>query len=123
MLAGGVFSIINFLAELNFMLKVLTKSFKKQYINSLHATSLFLHPLKTSESQKFSVFKRRKKTSGMNWVNQHFQQLPLHKKMKFSIKEFFSTCDQIRRKLRIWSFTKESLNGTLHFLCSLLQNV
>ena len=26
----------------------------------------------------------------------------LHKKMKFSIKDFFSKCDQIRRKLRIW---------------------
>ena len=25
------------------------------------------------------------------------------KKMKFSIKDFFSKCDQIRRKLRIWS--------------------
>ena len=29
--------------------------------------------------------------------------LSLHKKMKFSIKDFFSKCDQIRRKLRIWS--------------------
>ena len=28
--------------------------------------------------------------------------------MKFSVKDFFSKCDQIRRKLRIWS----------HFLCS-----
>ena len=26
-----------------------------------------------------------------------------HKKMKFSIKDFFSKCDQIRRKLRIYS--------------------
>ena len=25
------------------------------------------------------------------------------KKMKFSVKDFFSKCDQIRRKLRIWS--------------------
>ena len=24
-------------------------------------------------------------------------------KMKFSIKDFFSKCDQIRKKLRIWS--------------------
>ena len=31
-------------------------------------------------------------------------------KMKFSIKEFFSKCDQIRRKLRIWShLLKKSL--------------
>ena len=30
--------------------------------------------------------------------------------MKFSIKDFFSKCDQIRRKLRIWShLLKKSL--------------
>ena len=33
-------------------------------------------------------------------------------KMTFSIKDFFSKYDQIRRKLRIWSHWK------LHFLCS-----
>ena len=32
------------------------------------------------------------------------------KKMKFSIKDFFSKCDQIRRKLQIWShLLKKSL--------------
>ena len=31
--------------------------------------------------------------------------------MKFSIKDFFSKCDQI-------TFTEEILNGKLHFLCS-----
>ena len=31
------------------------------------------------------------------------KQHSLHKKMKFPIKDFFSRCDQIRRKLRIWS--------------------
>ena len=31
-------------------------------------------------------------------------------KMKFSIKDFFSKCNQIRRKLRIWSHSlKKSL--------------
>ena len=39
-------------------------------------------------------------------------------KMKFSIKEFFSKCDEIRIKLRIWSHSlKDVLNGKLHFLC------
>ena len=28
-------------------------------------------------------------------------------KMKFSIKDFFSKCDQIRRKLRIWSHLRK----------------
>ena len=38
------------------------------------------------------------------------QQETLHKKMKFSIKDFFNKCDQIRRKLRIWShLLKKSL--------------
>ena len=34
----------------------------------------------------------------------------LHKKIKFSIKDFFSKCDQIRSKLQIWShLLKKSL--------------
>ena len=38
--------------------------------------------------------------------------------MKFSIKEFFSKQDQIRRKLlRNEEITEEILNGKLHFLC------
>ena len=39
--------------------------------------------------------------------------------MKFSIKDFFSKCDKIRRKLLIWShLLKKIVNGKLHFLCS-----
>ena len=29
--------------------------------------------------------------------------------MKFFVKDFFSKCDQIRKKLRIWSHLKKSL--------------
>ena len=37
-------------------------------------------------------------------------------KMKFSIKDFFSKCDQIRSFLQIWShLLKKSFNGKLHF--------
>ena len=40
-------------------------------------------------------------------------------KMKFSIKHFFSKCDQIRRKLRIWShLLKKYLMENFIFLCS-----
>ena len=40
-------------------------------------------------------------------------------KMKFSIKDFFSKCDQICRILQILvTFNKEILNGELHFSCS-----
>ena len=45
-------------------------------------------------------------------------------KIKFSIKNFFSKCGQISRKLRTWSlviYTKEMLNGKLHFLCIVLK--
>ena len=34
------------------------------------------------------------------------------RKMKFSIEDFFTKCDEIVRKLRIWS---DLLNGKLHF--------
>ena len=40
-------------------------------------------------------------------------------KMKFSIKHFFSKCDQIRRKLQIWSqILKKSLIENFIFLCN-----
>ena len=34
--------------------------------------------------------------------------------MKFSIQEFFSTCDQIRRKLRIWSHLLKKSSVPFH---------
>ena len=40
-------------------------------------------------------------------------------KMKLSRKDFFSKCDQIHRKLRIWShLLKKSLMENFIFLCS-----
>ena len=43
-------------------------------------------------------------------------------KMKFSIKDFFSKCDQIRRKLRIWShLLKKSLMENFIFCAANLQ--
>ena len=42
-------------------------------------------------------------------------------KMKFSIKDFFSKCDQILRKLRIWShLLKKSLMENFIFCAVLL---
>ena len=47
----------------------------------------------------------------------------LHTKMKFSIKDFFRKYDQIRQKTTdLVTFTKEILNGKLHFLCSDMKN-
>ena len=43
-------------------------------------------------------------------------------KMKFSIKDFFSKCDQIRRKLRIWShLLKKSLMENFFFCAVVLE--
>ena len=40
-------------------------------------------------------------------------------KPKFFIKNFFSKCDQIRKKMRIWSdLLKKSLMTNFIFLCS-----
>ena len=43
-------------------------------------------------------------------------------KLKFSIKDFFSKCDQICSLLQetadLVTFTEEILNGKLHLLCS-----
>ena len=47
------------------------------------------------------------------------QQTILRKKMKFSIKDFFSKCDQIPSFLVM--FTEEVLNEKLHFLCSAIE--
>ena len=41
-------------------------------------------------------------------------------KMKFSIKVFFSTCDQIRRKLRIWSHLLKKSMEKFNF-CAVLE--
>ena len=53
------------------------------------------------------------------------EQLNSHntaQKLKFSIKDFFSKCDQIRRKpqktANLVTFTEAIVNGKLDFLCS-----
>ena len=44
------------------------------------------------------------------------ETFPLHKKKKFSIKDFFSKCDQFV------TFTEETLNGKLYFFVQHLRN-
>ena len=47
----------------------------------------------------------------------------LHKKMTFSIKDFFSKCDQIRSFLRIWShLLKKSLRENFIF-CAVCKRI
>ena len=40
--------------------------------------------------------------------------------MKFSIKEFFSKCDKIRRKLRIWSHLQKKPSIEDYIFCAVL---
>ena len=45
-------------------------------------------------------------------------------KMKFSVKDFFSKCDQIRRKLQIWSHSlKKSLMENFIFCVVVVTDV
>ena len=51
-------------------------------------------------------------------MNLRWQEVYTAQKMKTFINDFFSKCDQIRGKLRIWSYLlKEILYGKLYFLC------
>ena len=53
------------------------------------------------------------------FVSTIIDYLFIAQKMRFSIKEFFSKCDQIRRKnADLVTFNEEILNGKVHFLCS-----
>ena len=57
-----------------------------------------------------------KNTSRMMLLFAIFTGLTLTKDLKFSIKDFFSKCDQIRRKLQIWShLLKKSLIENFDF--------
>ena len=53
----------------------------------------------------------------LSWLS--FDIVGTAQEMKFSIKDFFSKCDQIRRKLWIWShLLKISLIENFFFLCN-----
>ena len=41
-------------------------------------------------------------------------------KMKFSIRDFFSKCDQVRRKLRIWSHVLKKSSLESFIFCALI---
>ena len=75
--------------------------------SAFHATVL-LYPLKISSRKK--------------WVNGLNDEIFTTQKMKFSTKDFFSKCDQIRKKLRVWShLLKKSFMENLIF-CEVLES-
>ena len=60
--------------------------------------------------------KMSRKNSDLFWRNHIESRKFTAQKMKFSIKDFFSKCDQIHRKLRIWShLLKKSLIENFSF--------
>ena len=66
-------------------------------------------PFKNNEKSSKSFLFRQSLGERVPWIHEFIAQ-----KMKFFIKDFFSKCDQICRKLRIWShLLKKSLMENL----------
>ena len=82
------------------------------YLDTFHAVMLF-------STVKNSVRKTADINYELDQLNLLFECLCIAQKVKFSIKDFFSECDQIRRKTWIWSYLlKKSLMENSVFLCS-----
>ena len=71
-----------------------------------------LNNMRSNQVDEFeAIFKKYEEMSNLinvelavpRTVQRQTMQSNTAQKMKFSIKDFFSKCDQIRRKLRIWS--------------------
>ena len=78
------------------------------YLDRKSLNSMYWQVTVSCTCANFSNFKRRGKSI--------FLKKSLHKKMKLSIKDFFSKWDQIRRKLHIWShLPKKSLRENFIF--------
>ena len=70
----------------------------------------------------FKEFGLQSLKSGRTMICLRALCMTLHQKMKFCIKDFFSECDQIRRKLRISShLLKKSLMENFIFFCSVIK--
>ena len=72
---------------------------KARYISQLHNYNL--QETATLGNTR-SFYKRR------NFFNSATALLNTAQKIKFSIKDFFSKCDQIRRELQIWSHLRRN---------------
>ena len=109
------------------------KDRKTPNVKSFHAVKVFrFWPILCWYSnlfQYFPVFYNLCWNIERNWnvctkwvISHHLFRLllyALHKKMKFSIKEFFSICEQTRKKLQIWPhLLKKLLMENFIFWCS-----
>ena len=80
--------------------KDLRKSTSSFYWENSFWNEPWVEGAKTSMKKRTGILSLYFNATNSAWC---WTWLPLHKKIKLSIKDFFSKCDQIRRKLRIWS--------------------
>ena len=109
--------------------------FRGQHLNSLNIFRVCKNDNRTLASCRSFIFNskliqrinltQRKNTRSTSTINTLKQRSPCHfyytsQKMKFSIQDFFSKCNQIQRKPRIWSqLLKKSLTENFLF-CAVL---
>ena len=94
--------------KISFIKSVPSVQFSNWYLDRKSLNSMYWQVTVSCTCANFSNFKRRGKSI--------FLKKSLHKKMKLSIKDFFSKWDQIRRKLHIWShLLKKSLRENFIF--------
>ena len=94
---------------------------KKYNCTLLHFNKMIKLYIESKISHKKSgEYRLRNSTTKIDFAANaaKFEETAL-RKTKFSIKDFFSKCDQICKKLWNWSYlTKKFLMEKLHFLCS-----
>ena len=76
---------------------------------ALYSSALGVLWFTTCKSEKFSI----------EYFLQFLNTTNIAQKIKFSMKNFFSKWDQIRKKIAdLVTFTEDMLKGKLHFFCS-----
>ena len=111
---GSRFSLFHTIQMSTMKLQRSIKLLRLTSSNTLH--SLCMISLKVASDYRSGLLNLLSKTS----VRVFFT---LYKKMKFSIKDLFSKCDQIRSFLRIWShLLNKSFIENFFFLCSVCKH-
>ena len=81
--------------------------------------TLHVFPLNFVKRFRITDTEVHSESSQTLWIELFKKMIHTTLKMKFSIKNFFSKCDQIRKFLRIWShLLKKFLMENFIFLCS-----
>ena len=123
------FSTINLSASMRCKRFHFCKIYTNTSVDSFHKEDVSL-PEKCPYSEFFSsVFSHIRTEYGdirsSTYIRFFSVRITLHKKIKFSIKDFFNNCDQIRNCLRMWyHLLKKSLMENFIFVqCQWVRNV